>query len=53
MERRQLINIRQAADMIATTFSTRDQVMLMLLFKTGIRRGELTASDVSNVDLKA
>ena len=52
-EKRQIISVPQAAEMIAATCSTRDQAILQVLFKTGIRRGELTAIDVSDVDMDA
>jgi len=38
--------------MVATTFSTRDKAIILLLLKTGIRLGELTALDVSDVDME-
>lgn len=50
-EERQIISIPQAAAMVATTFSTRDRAILVLLLKTGIRRTELTSLDVSDVDM--
>ncbi len=52
-EKRQIISIPQAAEMVAATCSTRDQAILQVLFKTGIRRGELTTIDVSDVDMDA
>jgi integrase/recombinase XerD len=50
-EQRQIISIRQMAEMVAATVSTRDQTILLLLAKTGIRRGELLSLDISDVDL--
>lgn len=50
-EERQIISVPQAAAMVATTFSTRDRAILILLLKTGIRRTELTSLDVSDVDM--
>lgn len=38
-EKRQLITIRQAADMAATTFSTRDKAIIILLLKLGFAWG--------------
>jgi integrase/recombinase XerD len=51
-ENRQNISIQDAAQMVAATLSTRDQAILMLLLKTGIRRHELIDLDVGNVDLQ-
>jgi integrase/recombinase XerD len=51
-EERQIVSIQQAAQMVATTFSTRDRAILVLLLKTGIRRTELTSLDVSDVDME-
>jgi len=50
-EQRQIISIHQMAEMVAATVSTRDQTILLLLAKTGIRRGELLSLDISDVDL--
>jgi len=51
-EERQIISIDQAAEMVAGTIDTRDRAILLLLLKTGIRRGELASLDVSDVSLE-
>lgn len=50
-EERQIISIEQAASMVAGTIDTRDRAILLLLLKTGIRRGELASLDLSDVSL--
>jgi integrase/recombinase XerD len=50
-EERQIISIEQAASMVATTIDTRDKAILLLLLKTGIRRGELVSLDRADVSL--
>lgn len=49
---RQLISVEDAAKMVRMTIDTRDKAILVLLFKTGIRRNELATLDVGDVDLK-
>jgi integrase/recombinase XerD len=51
-ETRQIISVRQAAEMVAATFSTRDRAILLLLLKTGIRRSELVSLDLLDVDMQ-
>jgi integrase/recombinase XerD len=51
-EERQIISIEQAAQMVAGTIDTRDRAILLLLLKTGIRRGELASLDLSDVSLE-
>lgn len=48
---RQLISVEEAARMIKEAPDIRDKAMLTMLFKTGMRRGELVALDLSDVDL--
>lgn len=48
---RKLISIEEMAQMINATMDPRDQAVLVLLAKTGIRRNELITLDVSDVDL--
>jgi integrase/recombinase XerD len=48
---RQLISVEGAARMVRETPNIRDKAMLALLFKTGMRRGELVTLDISDVDL--
>lgn len=50
-EERQIISIEQAAQMVAATIDTRDKAILLLLLKTGIRRGELVSLDLADVFL--
>ncbi len=50
---RQLISIEDAAKMVQATIDTRDQAVLLLLLKTGIRRNELVTLDLADVDLQA
>ncbi|MDM7912530.1 MAG: tyrosine-type recombinase/integrase, partial [Methanotrichaceae archaeon] len=52
VRQRQLISIENARKLIRTTIDTRDQAILLLFLKTGIRRGELISLDVDDVDLK-
>ncbi|MCJ7443750.1 MAG: tyrosine-type recombinase/integrase [Methanotrichaceae archaeon] len=47
-----IISIADAAKMIQNSFDIRDKAMLMVFFKTGIRRGELLSLDVNDVDLE-
>jgi integrase/recombinase XerD len=51
-EERQIISIEQAAQMVAGTIDTRDRAILLLLLKTGIRRGELASLDASDISLE-
>jgi len=43
--------VEDAARIIRGAPDIRDKAMLALLFKTGMRRGELITLDVSDVDL--
>jgi integrase/recombinase XerD len=52
IRRRQLISVPEAAKMIASTIDTRDRAVLVLFFKTGIRRNELVTLDIDDVDLE-
>lgn len=52
-EERQIISIEEAACMVTATIDTRDRAIVLLLLKTGIRRGELESLDVPDVDLQA
>lgn len=49
---RQLISIDQAAMLVNSVLSSRDRAILLLLLKTGMRRGELVTLDVSDIDLQ-
>jgi integrase/recombinase XerD len=49
-ETHQLISIEKAAELIRYSPDIREKAILMLLFKTGIRIGELHSLDVSDID---
>jgi len=49
---RQLISVEKAANMVGATIDTRDRAILILLFKTGIRRTELVTLDVDDINLQ-
>lgn len=48
---RKLISVEEAGRIIKEAPNIRDKALLALLLKTGMRRGELVALDVSDVDL--
>jgi len=48
---RQLISVEDAGTMIRAAPTIRDKTMLGLLFKTGMRRGELLSLDLGDVNL--
>jgi integrase/recombinase XerD len=48
---RHLISVEEASTLVNSILNTRDKAILTLLFKTGMRIGELTKLDVSDVDL--
>lgn len=52
IRRRQLISVPEATKIIASTIDTRDRAVLVLLFKTGIRRNELVTLDINDVNLE-
>ncbi|MGD0952662.1 MAG: tyrosine-type recombinase/integrase [Methanotrichaceae archaeon] len=52
VRRRQLISVAEAAKIVASTIDTRNRAILLLLFKTGIRRNELVTLDIGDVDLE-
>jgi integrase/recombinase XerD len=49
-ETRQIISVEQASLLVNSTLNSRDRAILTLLFKTGIRRGELCKMDVGDID---
>ena len=51
-EPRQLISIDQAAMLINSVLHSRDKAFLTLLFKTGMRLGELCSLDVGDLDMQ-
>jgi len=50
-ENRKLIGIEDASRLVNSILETRDKCILVLLFKTGMRVGELTSLDMSDVNL--
>jgi len=49
---RQIISVEQASHLVNSTLNSRDKAILVLLFKTGIHRGELCSLDVGDIDLE-
>jgi integrase/recombinase XerD len=49
---RKIINLKEAATLVSSTLDTRDRAVLMVLLKTGIRRGELSSLDIEDLNLK-
>jgi len=50
-EIRKLISVEEASRLVNSILDTRDKCMLVILFKTGMRVGELTSLDVGDIDL--
>ncbi|MHB8117849.1 MAG: tyrosine-type recombinase/integrase [Methanothrix sp.] len=50
-EIRKLISVEDASRLVNSILDSRDKCILVLLFKTGMRVGELTSLDVTDVDL--
>ena len=50
-ETRKLIGIEDASRLVNSILDTRDKCILVLLFKTGMRVGELTSLDLGDIDL--
>ena len=50
-ESRKLIGIEDASRLVNSILDTRDRCILVLLFKTGMRVGELTSLDMDDVNL--
>jgi len=50
-EIRKLIGVEDASRLVNSVLDTRDKCILVLLFKTGMRVGELTSLDVDDIDL--
>ena len=50
-ETRKLISIEDASRLVNSVLDTRDRCVLVLLFKTGMRLGELLSLDLSDIDL--
>lgn len=48
---RQLISIRQMAELVYTTKDPLEKAIIMVLAKTGVRRGELIAIDLEDLDM--
>ena len=49
---RQIISVEQASLLVNSTLNSRDKAILVLLFKTGMRRGELCSLDVDDINLE-
>ncbi len=49
---RQIISVEQASLLVNSTLNSRDKAILVLLFKTGMRRGELHSLDVDDIDFE-
>ena len=49
----QLISIEQASKMVKGCIDVRDRAILMVLFKTGIRRNEMLSLDIADIDFEA
>ncbi|MDH4123318.1 MAG: tyrosine-type recombinase/integrase [Thermoplasmata archaeon] len=52
-EKRRIITVREMKRLVLSTNSPRDRAIIMLLAKTGVRRGELLRMDVDDLDLDA
>lgn len=50
-ETRKLVSIEDASTLVNSVLDTRDRCILVLLFKTGMRLGELLSLDMNDVDL--
>ena len=50
-ESRKLISVEDASRLVNSILDSRDKCILVLLFKTGMRVGELTSLDVDDVDI--
>jgi integrase/recombinase XerD len=51
-ETRQIISIEQAAILVNSILDSRDKAITTLLFKTGMRRGELCRLDIHDIDIE-
>jgi integrase/recombinase XerD len=52
IRQRQIISVEDAAKMVRATIDTRDRAILLVFFKTGIRRNELITLDLEDLDLQ-
>ena len=52
-EARQIISIEDASKLVHSILSSRDRAIAVLLFKTGMRCGELRRLDIEDIDLDA
>ncbi len=50
-EIRKLISVEDASRLVNSILDSRDRCILVLLFKTGMRVGELSSLDVTDIDL--
>ena len=51
-DERRCLSVEECSQLIKTRLVSRDQAIMILLAKTGMRRHELTALDVSDIDMK-
>lgn len=49
---RQIISVDQASLLVNSTLNSRDKAILVILFKTGLRRSELCNLDLADIDFK-
>jgi integrase/recombinase XerD len=52
-EIRKLISVEDASKLVNSVLDTRDRCILVLLFKTGMRLGELISLDITDIDLES
>ncbi len=51
-EGRKLISVKEMGDLVRSIVSSRDRAVVVLLAKTGVRRGELVSIDLDDVDME-
>lgn len=52
MNTKQIISVDDASRMVRATLDLRDRAILLMLFKTGVRVGELISLDIDDVDFE-
>jgi integrase/recombinase XerD len=50
--KRKFLSVEELALLVRTTMDTRDRAIILLLFKTGVRRHELVELDLSDISLE-
>jgi integrase/recombinase XerD len=50
-EERQLVSVEQAAKLAGSALAARDQAIILLFLKTGMRRGEMVRLDLSDINM--